>query len=213
VSRTRIKICGVRTVDAVEAAAEAGADAVGLVFARKSPRFLDPADAWTLSAHLPPFLASVGLFVNADVDTYMRIEQTCPTDYSQLHGEEPEDVVRACGPRLIKAVRFNQHTITEELTRWSAVDEVDAILVDGSAGGQGLPFDWPRLADAMPRDAKPILLAGGLTPENVADAIRAVRPYAVDVSSGVESAPGVKDPTRIRAFCNAVHDADASLPT
>lgn len=209
--RTRIKICGVRDIDTAQAAGEAGADAVGFVFAPGSPRTITPDDAWPIVQSLPPFVMSVGLFVNASVDDYGEAEQVCPTDFGQLHGTEHERVVRACGPRLIKAVTFNARTIANDLRYWGHIDEVDAVLVDGSAGGAGDTFDWDALAAAKDACTKPLILAGGLTPENVGDAIRAVRPFAVDVSSGVESSRGVKDPRQIFAFCRAVREADRSL--
>lgn len=209
--RTRIKICGVRDADAALAAAESGADAVGFVFVRSSPRWIEPAEAWRIFARLPPFVSTVGVFVNATVDDYSDVEEVCPTDFGQLHGEEPEETVRQCGPRVIKAVRFDPATIDAELARWSQVDEVDAILVDGSAGGAGVSLDWHALARAAQACSKPLVLAGGLSPENVGEAIRVVRPFAVDVSSGVERATGLKDAGLIRAFCRAVRRADASL--
>lgn len=212
-ARTRIKICGVTSLDMARAAIDAGADAVGFVFYKSSPRFIDPEDAWPIINRLPPLATTVGLHVNASVDDYADIEQVCPTDFGQLHGQETERTVRDCGPRIIKAVRFEADTIRDTLARWAAIEEVDAILVDGSSGGQGVALDWATLAGA--KDAagdKPLFLAGGLTPENVAEAIRTVRPYAVDVSSGVEvpGEPGRKDPARIAAFCAAVRDADRS---
>ncbi len=212
--RTRIKICGLRTEDAIEAAIDAGADALGFVFVRSSPRFIDPQRAWRLVGALPPLVHSVGLVMNADLEEFSRIEEACPTDYSQLHGQETEKTVRQCGPRVIKAVRYDAATIGADLARWSAVEEVDAILIDGSAGGQGHTLDWEGLAAHTQAAAgKPLILAGGLTAENVAHAIRIVRPYAVDVSSGVErpGALGEKDPERIRHFCDAVRAADALL--
>jgi phosphoribosylanthranilate isomerase len=109
---------------------------------------------------------------------------------------------------VIKAVRFEPATIVEELDRWDAIEEVAAILVDGSAGGHGESFEWSSLTPHLERTSKPIVLAGGLTPANVGDAIRAVRPFAVDVSSGVERERGVKDPELIRQFCEAVRAAD-----
>ena len=206
---TRVKICGVRDAETARIAAEAGADAVGFVFAPGSPRSITPQEAWPIVQTLPPFVASVGLFVDASVDEYAEAEQVCPTDFGQLHGSEPEKVVRACGPRLIRAVKFDPASIENDLRYWGAMEEVDAVLVDGSSGGRGEAFDWAALAQVRPACPKPIVLAGGLTPENVADAIRAVRPFAVDVSSGVESAPGKKDPGLLRAFCAAVRAADA----
>jgi phosphoribosylanthranilate isomerase len=210
-ARTRIKICGVRDEESAFAAADAGADAIGLVFYPQSPRYIEPDEAWQLVGMLPPFVSSVGLFVNADIDRFMMIEEQCPTDMSQLHGHEPEDLVKQCGPNVIKAVRFDPTTIADDLERWDRIDEVDAILVDGSAGGQGTSFDWTKLAAARERLSKPLILAGGLNPENVGEAIRVVRPFAVDVSSGVESSPGVKDLDMIEAFCRAVRRADAEL--
>jgi phosphoribosylanthranilate isomerase len=207
--RTRVKICGITDEEALFAAADAGADAVGFNFHPKSRRFIQPEDAFELISLLPPFVTSVGLFVDASVDRFSDIEEVCPTDMTQLHGDESEATVRACGPSLIKAVRFDPSTIQRELARWDALDEVDAILVDGSAGGQGVAFDWAALAPLVPGVRKPIILAGGLTPDNVGAAIRAVRPYGVDVSSGVESEPGVKDRALMAAFCAAVRTADA----
>jgi phosphoribosylanthranilate isomerase len=211
VTRTRIKICGVRSLDAVRAAGDSGADAVGFVFHAASPRAIAPEAAWELVAHLPPFLTSVGLFVDPSVDRFCDVEEQCPTAMSQLHGDEDEEVAEECGPNIIKAVRFNPETIAADLERWDGVDAVAAILVDGSAGGEGAACDWKALAPvvaARGQGAKPIILAGGLTPENVGEAIRTVRPWGVDVSSGVESARGVKDPARIAAFCAAVQRAD-----
>jgi phosphoribosylanthranilate isomerase len=208
-SRTRIKICGITDEEGLFAACDAGADAVGFVFYPKSPRFIEPEEAFDLISFLPPFVSSVGLFVDAKVDRFMDIEETCPTDRSQLHGSESEDVVKQCGPSLIKAVRFDPATIERELKRWSAIEEVDAVLVDGSAGGAGETFDWGALAKMKGACSKPLILAGGLTPENVGEAIRVVRPFAVDVSSGVETAPGEKSRELINAFCRAVRKADA----
>ena len=206
--RTRIKICGITDEEGLFAASDAGADAVGFVFHPKSRRFIEPEEAFELVGLLPPFVASVGLFVDAGVDRFSDMEELCPTDLSQLHGNESEQVVRDCGPKVIKAVKFDAATIEKELARWDKVDEVDAILVDGSAGGAGETFDWNALAKVKSATSKPIILAGGLTPANVAEAIRIVRPYGVDVSSGVESEPGQKDRTLIAAFCRAVRGAD-----
>lgn len=216
--RTRVKVCGVTSEESAMAAVEAGADAVGFVFHPKSPRAIRPDEAFDISAVLPPFVQSVGVFVDESVDRFMSIEEQCPTDLSQLHGRESEGVVRQCGPRLIKSVAFDAGTIVDELARWDAVEEVDAILVDGSAageGGKGEAFDWGVLAGLFGeggwRGRARLIVAGGLTAENVGSAIRALRPWAVDVSSGVESAPGVKDPGKLAAFCRAVREADGSL--
>lgn len=208
--RTRIKICGLRDADSLAAAVEAGADAVGFNLIRESPRFIEPEDATELMYMLPPMVTAIGVVRNLSVDQYCEMEARFPAPIMQLHGTEPEKTVAACGPGIIKAVQFNPQTIDSDLKRWNDLDEVDAILIDGSAGGQGATFDWNALASKLEHVDKPIFLAGGLTPENVGEAIRAVRPYAVDVASGVESAPGVKDPAKIEAFCRAVAAADAS---
>lgn len=208
--RTRVKICGITEEESLFAAADAGADAVGFVFHPKSRRFIEPDDAFELISFLPPFVSSVGLFVDAPVEAFTEIEEICPVSFSQLHGNESEETVRRCGPGVIKAVKFDAATIERELARWNRIEEVDSILVDGSSGGEGTSFDWAVLAKAKGVTNKPLIIAGGLTPENVGEAIRIVRPYAVDVSTGVESSPGQKDRKLIEAFCRAVQRADAA---
>lgn len=193
------------------AAAEAGADAVGFVFHPGSPRYIEPAAAWEVVQGLPPLVTSVGLFVNAPLERFCDVEEICPTHLSQLHGAEDEELVSECGPNIIKAVRFDAATIGKELARWDAVEAVGAILIDGSAGGEGKTFDWGALAEhtaGRGAGSKPIIIAGGLNAGNVGEAVRVVRPWAVDVSSGVESAVGVKDVRMIGEFCDAVREAD-----
>ncbi|HLO42261.1 MAG TPA: phosphoribosylanthranilate isomerase [Phycisphaerales bacterium] len=210
-ARTRIKICGIRDEENARAAADAGADAIGFMFYRESPRYIAPEDAREIMDILPPMVSTVGVFVNPSIEKFCDAEETCPTNYVQLHGQEDEELVRQCGPWLLRAIRYDAATIRAELERWDEIDEVDAILVDGSLGGQGVSLDWNGLAEAARGIRTPIYLAGGLTPENVGEAIRIVRPYGVDVSSGVEIDRGVKDPAKIRAFCEAVRAADASI--
>lgn len=209
--RTRIKVCGIRDLDAALAAAEAGADAIGFVFVRGTSRYLPPDEAFEIMSCLPPMVGTVAVLRDAMLDEFLEIEQQCPTAWTQLHGNEPEALVRDCGPGVIRAIRFRADTIGRELTRWDAVEEVDAMLVDGSAGGTGEAFDWHALAPHMRAVSKPVIIAGGLTAQNVGEAIGACRPYAVDVSSGVESSPGVKDHAKIAAFCEAVRRADGAL--
>jgi len=214
VRRTRIKICGVRDAATAQAAVDAGADAIGFVFEPTSSRYINPSEAWRLLGRLPPFVTTIGVTRNASLERFVQIERLCPTDFSQLHGDEDEESVRACGPRVIKVIAFNDETIDAQLRRWSRVDEVDAILVDAPTPGAGRAFPWEPLAAAHERHAggaKPIILAGGLTPDNVEEAVRLVRPFAVDVSSGVESSRGVKDHDLMRAFCEAVRTADAAV--
>lgn len=206
--RTRIKICGIRTEEALFAAADAGADAVGFVFVPSSPRSIDPQGAFELMGLLPAFVASVGVFVDPDPDDFADIEAICPTAHVQLHGTEDERLVSALGPGVIKAVRFEPETIRVDMERWGRCDDVGAILVDAPTPGAGVAFDWKALAPLVEACEKPVILAGGLTPESVGEAVRIVRPYAVDVSSGVERERGVKDAALIEAFCDAVRRAD-----
>lgn len=208
--RTRIKICGMTDEGALRVAAEAGADAVGFMFVPSSPRFIDPEAAFALATTLPAFVSTVGVFADPDPDEFAEIEQLCPTTLTQLHGQEDSKLVRTLGPDIIKAVRYDPATIAGTLREWDEDENVGTILVDGSAGGEGTAFDWAALKPLAAGLTKPLILAGGLNPENVGEAIRALRPYGVDVSSGVESSRGVKDEGLIRAFCRAVQRADAA---
>jgi len=209
--RTRIKVCGITDETSAGVAADAGADAIGFVFVPKLPRTIKPEAAAAIMYALPPMVNSVGVIRDLSVDEFADLEQRCPCELMQLHGDEQDKTVAACGPGVIKAFRFDPGSAVEDLRRWSRLPEVGAVLVDGSPGGEGVAFDWNLLTDALKNVQlpKPIIVAGGLDPDNVGDAIRACRPWAVDVSSGVESAPGVKDHGAIRAFCEAVRDADA----
>lgn len=215
IGRTRVKVCGVRDAETAEVAAEAGADAVGFIFVEGSPRCVDPDEAAGIMLGLGPLVSAVAVTRDLSVDEFAELEQVCPANLSQLHGKETEKTVAACGPGVIKGFRFDPATIDTQLDRWGGAEGVDAVLIDGSEGGEGRPVDWPALAAelAAARErgfALPVFLAGGLTPDNVGEAIAVVRPFAVDVSSGVESAPGVKDHGAIRAFCQAVTAADAA---
>ncbi|MFN9993833.1 MAG: phosphoribosylanthranilate isomerase [Phycisphaerales bacterium] len=211
-ARTRIKICGITDEDTLAVAIEAGADAVGFVFVKDSPRYIDPSDADALISLLPPWVSAVGVFRDPDVDEFCDIEEACPfLAMNQLHGDEDVRTVKSCGPDVLKAIAFDPHTFSTELDRWAVVDEVAAILVDGVRAGSGEPIDWNALSPFLDTAPRPIMLAGGLTPDNVAQAIGIVRPYAVDVSSGVERERGVKDPELIEAFCRAVRRADEHM--
>lgn len=205
---TRIKICGIRDAESARAAFDAGADAIGFMFVKSSARYIEPEAAWEIVGTLPPFASTVGVFANPTLDVFCDIEEACPTTLAQFHGSEDVPIVRQCGPGLIKGLRFEEATIAHDLKKWGEIDEVDAVLIDGSVGGQGETFDWTKLAPLVRDYPKRTLLAGGLTPENVAEAIRIVRPYAVDVSSGVERERGVKDAALIERFCRAVRTAD-----
>lgn len=211
--RTRIKVCGITDEESALIAAECGADAVGFVFFKGSKRYVEPARAWEIASLLPPFVQTVGLFVNAKTPAIDEVREVFPFDITQLHGNEPEPVVRECLPPTIKAVKFDPATIEHDLRSWSLVSEVSAVLVDGSSGGEGTAFDWNALAAVSSECEHPLIVAGGLNATNVGEAIRIMRPWGVDVSSGVESAPGIKDAAKIATFCRAVRQADLSLET
>lgn len=208
--RTRIKICGVKDIDTAFAAVEAGADAIGFIFVRSSPRYVEPDAAAEIMASLPPFVSTVGVFMNMGVENFSDIEEVCPTTFTQLHGDEDAELIAACAP-VIKGVRFAPGSIGQDLTRFEADDNVESILIDGPSPGAGVPFRWSDLEPHLAAVSKPIFLAGGLSPENVGEAIAELRPYAVDVSSGVERERGIKDHALIRRFCEAVRRADAEL--
>jgi phosphoribosylanthranilate isomerase len=211
-ARTRIKVCGITDIDTALAAAEAGADAIGLVFVESSPRYIAPEEAYDVMMCLPPLVTAIGVFMDVDADAFAEIEQTCPTPLNQFHGSEDLKLVKACGPDIVKAVKFDAGgdlaAFAAELTKWEHCDDVCAVLIDGVNPGSGEPIDWNALTRFTDTLTKPVLLAGGLTPENVATAIRTVRPWGVDVSSGVERERGVKDIDLIEAFCDAVRAAD-----
>lgn len=195
----RVKICGITRLQDLHDACNAGADALGFVFYEHSPRHVTIAAAAALVRELPPFVQSVGLFVNAEPAFIASVLQAVPLDLLQFHGDEtPTDCARFGRP-WIKAVRVNRDT---DLLKYAAdFDAARGLLLDayvpGVPGGTGERFDWSLIPPHLP---KPVILSGGLTPENVAGAVQRVHPWAVDVSSGVEAAPGLKDAARVAAF-------------
>ncbi len=203
--QTRVKICGITRIEDVEAAVRAGADAIGLVFDPASPRCVDLERARAIVQAVPPFVMVVGLFVDAEPERVQEVLNGVRLDLLQFHGAESPEQCRRYARRYIKAVRMRpQLDVVSEARRYA---DAAGILLDsfvpGVSGGSGRSFDWSR----APRDlGRPLILAGGLTAQNVSDAIRRVRPYAVDVSSGVERSPGVKDPGKIAAFLEAVRN-------
>ena len=206
--RTRIKICGLREPDHALVAAQAGADAIGVVFYPESPRYLTPPDAARVAAVLPPFVSVVGLFVNADAREVRRAIEEVPLDLLQFHGDETPEYCAQFGRPFVRAVRMEAGTdLLEYAGRFS---RARALLLDaflpGQPGGTGHTFDWAHI----PRDLPiPLILSGGLTAANVGRAVREVRPWAVDVSSGVEASRGVKDPRKIVEFIRSVQSEDA----
>lgn len=204
--RVRVKVCGLTRVEDVFAAAQAGADAVGMVFYPPSPRYIGIAQARRLRQAVPPFVSTVALFVNAPAGDVMRVLDAVRPDLLQFHGEETPQYCRSFGVPYIKACRVRPGVDLLEYLRafpdaagWMADAYVDAY------GGTGTTFDWALVPAVLDR---PLILSGGLTKDNVAEAIGRVRPWAVDVSSGVEIAKGIKDAARISAFISEVQHAD-----
>ena len=195
----RVKICGITRLQDLHAACEAGADALGFVFYEKSPRHVSIATATALVRELPPFVQSVGLFVNAEPDFVEAVLQAVPLDLLQFHGDETAADCMRYGRPYIKAVRVTPST---DLLKCAAdFETARGLLLDayvpGVPGGTGERFDWSLIPPDLP---KPVILSGGLTPDNVAEAVQRVRPWAVDVSSGVEAAKGIKDPHHVAQF-------------
>ncbi len=205
-SRTRIKICGLTRAQDVRAAVDHGADAIGFVFYAPSPRAVSIAQAAALVALLPPFVASVGLFVNATEDEVNCVLERVPLQLLQFHGDEAEPDCGRFGRPWIKAARMRAGVDLVEFA--SLHPGASGILVDAFVegyGGGGRTFDWSLIPQGFGR---PLVLSGGLDADNVVDAVRRIRPWAVDVSSGVESDKGIKDAAKIAAFIAGVRDAD-----
>lgn len=201
--RTRVKICGITRPEDGLAAAELGADAIGLVFFPGSSRFVDAGTAAGIVRILPPFISAVGLFVNADPGEVRVVLDRVPLAMLQFHGDEDPNYCAAFGLPFIKAVPMSAAADVEDYARRFAA--AAGLLLDshdqGGIGGSGRRFDWERVPG---QSSRPIILAGGLSPDNVAEAVRRVRPYGVDVSSGVEAARGIKDHGLMKAFLRAV---------
>ena len=207
-TRTRIKICGLTREQDVDAAVTAGADAIGLVFYAPSPRAVSVERAAQLAKHVPPFVTLVGLFVNASRDEVARVRDQVPLNLLQFHGDEaPSDCV-GHGLPYIRAARVRPGLDLVEFA--SGFSHAQGLLLDAFVegyGGGGNVFDWRLIPAGLPQ---PFILSGGLTADNVTEAVQQVRPWAVDVSSGVEVAKGIKDADRIRSFVQAVRAADQS---
>jgi phosphoribosylanthranilate isomerase len=202
----KVKICGITNVADALAAAEAGADMTGFMFYEKSPRHVAIHTAAEISKELPPFLVRVGVFVNPAEDLVLRAIGDCGLSLLQFHGDESPEFCTQFGLMSMKAFRIRDAESLRALPEYST----EAWLLDAyspdARGGTGGTFDW-ELAIEAGKFGRPIFLAGGLTPENVADAVRRVQPYAVDVSSGVEVSPGRKDHAKVHSFIKAAKDA------
>ena len=199
----RIKVCGIRRLEDALLAVDVGASAIGFVFWPASPRFIDPFRARAVAAALPPFVTRIGVFVNQPPDYVKSVVGLVRLGAVQLHGDENPGFYANAGVPVIKSVAV------DERFRPTSVEDIQSdvtVLLDAHdpvlRGGTGRTIDWSAAADAARR--RRVILSGGLTPSNVRDAVEAVSPYAVDVSSGVESSPGVKDAGKLRAFCAAI---------
>ncbi len=207
--RTRIKICGLTRAEDAREAARLGADAIGLVFYPPSPRAIDPVRAARIRDALPPFVQPVALFVNPSEEDVAAVLALMPEIMLQFHGSESPEFCASFGRPYLKALPMGQGS--DPVNEAARHARAGGFLLDshdaGGVGGTGQAFDW----SAIPALDRPILLAGGLRPENVREAVQGVRPWAVDVSSGVESAHGIKDPARMAAFIHEVRHADAGI--
>lgn len=209
-ARTRIKICGITRPEDARVAVQSGADALGLVFYPKSPRAVSLAQAAEIAAAVPAFVTLVALFVDETAERVSRVLESVPIDTLQFHGDEDEAFCAQFARPWIKALRVRPDTdLVASCQRYASAR---GILLDawqeGVPGGTGKTFDWSLISSGLPL---PLLLAGGLNPANVGSAIEAARPFAVDVSGGVEAKPGIKDPEKIRQFIAAVQTADHVL--
>ncbi|PRC93157.1 phosphoribosylanthranilate isomerase [Solimicrobium silvestre] len=218
---TRIKICGLTRKKDVQVALQLGAHALGFVFYPKSPRLVSAEQARELIALLPPFVTSVGLFVNATVEQVLAVLAVAPVNVLQFHGDEtPEQchaIAQAAQRPFIRALRVKDDMCADDLLQCETLYRVSSpwfsgLLLDSfvdSFGGSGKVFDW----SVIPKELAPrVVLSGGLTAHNVSGAVVQLRPWAVDISSGVELAKGIKDPAKMRAFVKAVQMADTNLP-
>ncbi|MEK7811679.1 MAG: phosphoribosylanthranilate isomerase [Pseudomonadota bacterium] len=200
---TRIKICGITRKQDLHAVARSGADAIGLVFYEKSPRHVSIQQAVELLRHVPPFVTVVGLFVNPSVDYMREVLAKVSLDVLQFHGEESSEFCQQFGKPYLKAIRVKAGVdLVECAARYASAQGLllDA-FVEGTQGGTGELFDWALIPQDLPL---PVILSGGLHADNVAQAIRQVRPYAVDVSSGVEAGKGIKDAAKVASFIKEV---------
>ena len=202
----KIKMCGITNVDDARVAVEAGADALGFVMYRKSPRFVEPAVVKAIVAGLPPFMLPVGVFVNEEPDRVRTLMDDCGLALAQLHGDETAPYCQDLGRPVLKALRLKDRGTFLALAEFSGRANVRGFLIDAFSdqayGGTGQTVDWGLAQEVA--QSMPVVLAGGLTPVNVAEAIARVRPYGVDVSSGVELSPGKKDHKKVKDFIRAV---------
>jgi len=205
--QVKVKICGITNLADAQAAVDAGADVLGFMFYDKSPRYLTCEAAAAIIRELPPYVVKAGVFVDAPEEVVLRAVRECDLNLLQFHGQETPEYCLQFGLMSMKAFRVRDAASLQVLREYPT----DAWLLDaytpGKLGGTGEVFNWDLAREARSW-GRPIFLAGGLTPENVAEAVRRAQPYAVDVSSGVEAAPGKKDPARLNAFIKAAREVE-----
>ncbi len=206
--RTRIKVCGITCQEDARAAVAAGADGLGFIFAAQSPRLVEPDMVRAITDELPPFVDRVGVFRDEEIEVVEEIVHYCQLTLVQLHGSESPEYCSKISCKFIKSFSIRPETDSRELALYS--DVASGYLLDTyhkhMAGGTGIVFDWKLVEQVKPPG--PLFLAGGLTPENVGEAIRQVKPFAVDVNSGVEYQPGRKDAAKLKSFAHEVRKAD-----
>lgn len=209
--RTRIKVCGITRLEDAEAAVAAGVDCLGFIFAKQSPRLIEPEAAREIVRGLPPFVDAAGVFMDEETELIEEIIQYCGLTLVQLHGSESPAYCDEVPGRVIKSFRMGSFSENSQLAPYAG--HVQGFLLDtyhqSMAGGTGEPFDWQLVEKVAPPG--PVILAGGLNPENARQAIIQVRPFAVDVNSGIESAPGCKDLDRLKKFIKEVGRADLEI--
>ncbi|MGB5875257.1 MAG: phosphoribosylanthranilate isomerase [Bacteroidota bacterium] len=206
---TRIKICGITNLQDALAATDAGAHALGFVFAPSSPRCISPENAAEIIRQLPPFVQTVGVFVDAERSVVNDVIRECGIDTLQLHGQETPSETTGYPVRVVKGFRISGAADLESLSRYRVSAYLLDTYVPGLEGGTGKTFDWTLAGEA--RHFGRIILSGGLRDENVGEAIRTARPYAVDVSSGLENSPGKKSVEKMIRFVEAVRSADLEI--
>ena len=203
---TKIKICGITNIDDALAATGYGADALGFIFYKKSPRYISPETAREIARKVPPFVKKVGVFVNEEIDIVNKILDEADLDMAQLSGDETHSYCRNLNVPYIKAFRIRDEESLNEIDKFDTSYLLFDSFNEGEYGGTGETFDWSLIQNKHFKDQY-VILSGGLNPDNIEDAILKIKPYAVDVASGVEKEPGKKDHNKIKSFIEAAKNA------
>jgi len=202
ISDIKIKICGITNMEDARVASDLGADALGFIFYKESKRNVSPETVKDIISELPPFITKVGVFVNSDLDEILSIKEQTGIDIAQLHGDETPEFCGTIPFKIIKVIRIKEKSDIGQVAQYSDQDILFDTYSDKEYGGTGESFNWEILKDLSL--SKNIILSGGLNSDNVLDAVKIVRPYAVDISSGVECEPGKKDHKKIKKFIEAI---------